>query len=182
MAIEGLCPVELVCEPGSFWVSMGRSLPSHHAFVSEFALKPNVPDDVRQHYENAKNAWLYAYFAYRLLSVSLLTLHVAGEAALRASASIDGVPRSDSVRLKKLMPRQRAAVLLDSGESHWVADFANRHHLDYRPLANQHFADWIGQAVAGYYHSSPRWGQATSATATSSLATKKMKAMESGME
>ena len=74
------------------WDALGnRSLEEHHRLIAQFSLHENVPITVVQHFENAKNAWLYAFFSYRLLHVALMQLHVAGEVALKERAARDGI-------------------------------------------------------------------------------------------
>ena len=68
-----------------------RSLEQHHELIAQFSLHENVPNTVLQHFENAKNTWLYAFFSYRLLQVALMQLHVAGEVALKERAACDGI-------------------------------------------------------------------------------------------
>lgn len=74
------------------WRAFGnRSLEQHHGLVAGYSLHDNVPYTVVQHFENAKNTWLYAFFSYRLLHVALMQLHVAGEVAMKERAKCDGI-------------------------------------------------------------------------------------------
>lgn len=61
-----------------------------------------IPTDVHQHYENARNTWLYAFFNYRLLQVALMQVHVAGEAAIKARAKFEGL-NTEKFTLKGLL-------------------------------------------------------------------------------
>ena len=103
--LDPLKPLGEVLVPDERWAWFGRTLEDHHAYVSSIALHDGVPVAVRQHFENARNAWLYAFFAYRLLSVALLALMVACEAAVRARAEADGTAGNGSTRLQKLLER-----------------------------------------------------------------------------
>ena len=90
MNLDGLKPLEEVCVADARWLYLGRSLEGHHGLIASIALNDRVPADVRQHYENARNAGLYSFFAYRLLSVAFLTLLVACESVVRARAAAEG--------------------------------------------------------------------------------------------
>lgn len=96
------------------WHAFGnRSLEQHHELIAQFSLHENVPITVVQHFENAKNAWLYAFFSYRLLHVALMQLHVAGEVALKERAASDGIGTKRS-RLNDLL---KVAI-----ERRWLLD------------------------------------------------------------
>lgn len=74
------------------WRAFGnRSLDEHHGLIAGYSLHGSVPNTVVQHFENAKNTWLYAFFSYRLLHVALMQLHVAGEVAMKERAKCDGI-------------------------------------------------------------------------------------------
>lgn len=82
--------------------------------ISNIQLNDSVPEEVRQHYENARNAWLYSFFAYRLLTVALTTVHTACEAAVRARAKQESLPGWDKKPL---------FLLLDKAISNrWIVD------------------------------------------------------------
>jgi hypothetical protein len=103
MSLDGLEPLEEVLVPDARWGYLGRSLEDHHSLIASIVLNDGVPEDVRQHYENARNAWLYSFFAYRLLSVAFLTMLVACELAIRARAAAEGYQRQASERLVTLL-------------------------------------------------------------------------------
>lgn len=91
MSVETLKPVDQVLTPDSRWtLGYALTLEGHHAEVARFELHAQVPEEVRQHFENARNTWLYSFYAYRLLSVALLMLLVSCEAALKARAQQEG--------------------------------------------------------------------------------------------
>jgi hypothetical protein len=91
MTVTGLRPLDKVLIEDPWWGSYGWSLASYHASISEICLNDSVPDNVRQHFENARNAWLYSFFAYHLLSVAVMAAHTAAEAAIRAKADAEGM-------------------------------------------------------------------------------------------
>lgn len=90
--IDRLKPLAEVVGRDERWRVLGnRSLEQHHSLVARYSLHGGVPSTVIQHFENAKNTWLYAFFSYRLLHVSLMQLHVAGEAAVKERAKCAGI-------------------------------------------------------------------------------------------
>lgn len=101
--MDELKPLAEVLEPDERWRYFSRTLEEHHALISSISLNAAVPDKVRQHFENARNAWLYAFFAYRLLSVAALTVHIACEAAVKERALRDGVPANKAGQLVNLL-------------------------------------------------------------------------------
>lgn len=107
-------PLAEVLEPDERWRYFSRTLEQHHALISSVCLNEAVPERVRQHFENARNAWLYAFFAYRLLSVAMMTVHVACEAATKERAEREGLPAS-----KK---RNLASLLNEAVERGWLSD------------------------------------------------------------
>ena len=85
-------PLAEVVDRDERWRIFGnRSLEQHHGLVAGYALHGGVPSTVVQHFENAKNTWLYAFFSYRLLHVALVQLRVAGEAAVKERAKCAGI-------------------------------------------------------------------------------------------
>lgn len=101
--LDQLEPLALVLNRDERWRAFGdRSLERHHETIARYALHDGVPIMVRQHYENARNTWLYAFFSYRLLQVALLQLHVAGEAAIKARAQQEGI-NAQSKTLERLL-------------------------------------------------------------------------------
>ncbi|CAN7376485.1 hypothetical protein [Acidovorax sp. LjRoot194] len=100
---DGLEPLASVLARDERWWSIGdRTLEQHHALIEGLALHGGAPRDVQQHYENARNTWLYAFFNYRLLQVALMQIHVAGEAAIKARAKMEGL-NTDKFTLKALL-------------------------------------------------------------------------------
>jgi hypothetical protein len=59
--LDGLEPLASVLSRDERWRIFGnRTLEQHHAYIAQFELGDAVPADVRQHFENARNTWLYA--------------------------------------------------------------------------------------------------------------------------
>lgn len=101
--VEGLKPLASVLEPDERWkYYSNRSLKNHYRLIEGYALSAAVPATVAQHYENARNTWLYAFFHYRLLQVALMQLHVAGETAIKERAFREGINPKGKV-LKELL-------------------------------------------------------------------------------
>jgi hypothetical protein len=100
---DGLEPLSSVLSRDERWRAFGnRTLEQHHAMIDRYALHSGVPADVWQHYENARNTWLYAFFNYRLLQVALMQVHVAGEVAIKARAKLEGMD-TKKFTLKELL-------------------------------------------------------------------------------
>ncbi len=112
--IEPLKPLALVLERDESWRYFGdRTIEQHHGLIEQYRLHPGVPVAVAQHYENARNAWLYSFFAYRLVQVAIFQVHMAGESALKTRAASEGV----NVKSKSLMELLDIAV-----EQRWLLD------------------------------------------------------------
>jgi hypothetical protein len=100
--VDRLKPFPAVLERDECWRVIGnRSLEQHHALIAQYALHSGVPQTAAQHYENARNTWLYAFFSYRLLQVAVLQVHLAGEAAIKERARREGM--SNGKNLKELL-------------------------------------------------------------------------------
>jgi hypothetical protein len=67
-----------------------RRLDDHHAFIDGITLSDCVPANVRLLFDSARNAYLYSFFAHRLLMVADLQAHVSVEFALREKAVAEG--------------------------------------------------------------------------------------------
>lgn len=112
-SVDRLKPLGAVLERDETWRIFGdRTLEQHHALIEQYQLHSGVPDAVVQHYENAKNSWLYAFFSYRLVQGAILQAHLAGELAVRERAIRQGIDKST-----------RLARLLDMAlEERWLLD------------------------------------------------------------
>lgn len=101
--MDPLKPLSEVLEPDERWRYFSRTLDQHHALISSVGLNEAVPEKVRQLFENARNTWLYSFFAYRLLSVAALAVHVACEGAVKERAERDGLPSGKARNLQSLL-------------------------------------------------------------------------------
>jgi hypothetical protein len=115
--LDGLKSLALVVTRDERWLALGnRTLEQHHALIEQYVLHDGVPLNVIQHYENARNTWLYAFFSYRLLQVALMQLHVAGEAAIKERAKRDGI------NLTSKQANSLAKLFDIAIEQHWLLD------------------------------------------------------------
>ena len=90
--LDTLKPLPEILERDELWRVFGnRSVQQHHQLIDGYRLHEGVPITVVQHFENARNTWLYAFFSYRLLHVALMQLHVAGEVAIKERARLEGI-------------------------------------------------------------------------------------------
>jgi hypothetical protein len=113
--VEPLKSLTEVLERDEGWKFFGnRSLEQHHGLISEYVLHQGVPDVVVQHYENARNAWLYSFFSYRLLQVAILQVHLAGEVAIKERAIVEGVNVKGKTLAKLLEMALKNRWLLDA--------------------------------------------------------------------
>lgn len=130
--LDGLEPLSSVFARDDRWPAIGnRTLDQHHAMIVRYALHSRVPSEVWQHYENARNTWLYAFFNYRLLQVALMQVHVAGEAAIKARAKLEGLD-TKKFTLKELLDMSLERRWLLDVNFEVVADRAEREveHLE----------------------------------------------------
>jgi hypothetical protein len=63
--------------------SRGISQADRHANISQYVLSPEVPEDVRVHFDTARNLYLYAWHAYRFHAVAEQQVLGSLELALR---------------------------------------------------------------------------------------------------
>lgn len=111
--VEPFKPLGLVLKRDDAWNFLdGRTIEQHHGLIDGYALHAGVPAAVAQHYENARNTWLYSFFCYRLVQVAILQVHVAGEAGIRERAKVEGIN-----------PKKTLMELLDIAlEKRWLVD------------------------------------------------------------
>lgn len=115
--IDGLEPLASVLTRDERWRLFGnRTLEQHHTLIAKYALHDGVPQTVVQHFENARNAWFYAFFSYRLLQVALMQVHVAGEAAIKERAIREGI------NLKSKQANSLEKLLGIAVERRWLLD------------------------------------------------------------
>jgi hypothetical protein len=114
--LDPLKPLAEVLIPDERWQLFSRTQEGHHALISSIRLNESVPEEVQQHFENARNAWLYSFFAYRLLTVALTTVHTACETAARARAKQENLPGWEKKSLFQLLDAAIAnRWIVDSG-------------------------------------------------------------------
>lgn len=103
-----LNPVDLTFKP--------IELRERHAEIGAVTLLNSVPEDVREHFETARNLLLYAWFVYRFIPVAELYAYATVEMALKERA------RRESLRTRHLKPLLEAAI-----KRGWITDdgFAN---------------------------------------------------------
>lgn len=124
-----------------------RTLEQHHGLIQKYALHAGVPETVAQHYENARNTWLYSFFSYRLLQVAILQVHLAGEAAIKERAKREGIN-----------PQKKLVYLLGVAlEKRWLLDSnfevtAERHQRESEHLEMLRFVGNPSEAFVGPIH------------------------------
>lgn len=110
--MDALKPFDQVLVGDQRWQYFGRTLERHHDTVAAVNLSEAVPEEVRQQFETARNTWLYAFFAYRLLQVAILMAHTTVELALKEKARREGL--SNEMSFHDLLGK---AI-----KCHWIAD------------------------------------------------------------
>jgi len=108
--MEGLKKLEDVCEPDgrnlnrydldhSTGIATPTSIASIHALVESIRLNDNVPEEIRSHFEVARNLAMYSWFVYSFSEV----------AAMQALASLEMAVRDktgdDKTAFKKLLDK-----------------------------------------------------------------------------
>ena len=101
--VDSLKSISGVTDRDEGWRAFdNRTIEQHHTLIAQYSLHEGVPSTVAQHFENARNTWLYAFFSYRLLQVALMQLYVAGETAVKERAKREGI-NTRSTTLEKLL-------------------------------------------------------------------------------
>ena len=80
---DPLKPFNEICSPNGSSKIFIATLEDNHAALSDIKLIEDVPIDVRQLFETAKNLSLYSWFAYRFHQVAELIAYAALEMALK---------------------------------------------------------------------------------------------------
>jgi hypothetical protein len=114
---DPLKPLHQIYEPDERQISFNASLKDRHAALEEIVLSDEVPIDVRQLFETAKNLSLYSWFVYRFHQVSELISFSALEMALRerylAENPIDK-------KLRKKRPPSLYDLLQHAKKNGWI--------------------------------------------------------------
>ncbi|MEW6602812.1 MAG: hypothetical protein AB1499_17705 [Nitrospirota bacterium] len=87
-----------------------RSIRDHYDLTSEIILDPQVPEQIREHFETARNLLLYSWFAYRFNQVAELHAYASLEFALKIRS---GEEKGGLKHLLKMAIREK--WILDSG-------------------------------------------------------------------
>ena len=111
------------------------SLAERHAEISRYELSKDVPLDVRVHFENARNLYLYAWFVYRFHAVSeehaLGSLEYALRLRLIAGAFVSAA-KGDKMGLADLLKRAKKHDLIRNEEIksrvRWATELARDRH------------------------------------------------------
>lgn len=123
MSIVPLKPLADVLKPDPWWDAFvlfdgkqfrRRGLDDHYALIDAAQLGDHVPEAVRQPFEDARNVYLYAFFAHRLLMVAELQVRVSVEVALRAKAKASGIEVPEWWGMKRLFD--------EAINRHWIVD------------------------------------------------------------
>lgn len=125
--MDTLKPLEEVTAPDARWAHFVHlnpvdltfkpiELPDRHTAIAAINLLDSVPEDIREHFETAKNLLLYAWFVYRFIPVAELHAYATVEMALKERA-----------RRESLATRNLKRLLETAIERGWIIDdgFAN---------------------------------------------------------
>lgn len=100
MSVVPLRPLADVLKPDPWWMGWvildasgvrRRTLDDHYGAIEQVQLHRGVPEQVAQAFENARNVFLYAFFAHRLIMVAELQVRISVEFALREKAKASNV-------------------------------------------------------------------------------------------
>ena len=108
---DPLKPFNEICSPDERQVNFVATLEDNHAALSDINLIEDVPIDVRQLFETAKNLSLYSWFAYRFHQVAELIGYSALEMALREKYKLENPNKK---------PPMLAGLLKHAQEQKWV--------------------------------------------------------------
>ncbi len=118
MILSGTIPISdalrsaaIAIEPDAR-VNSGQTLAYQRELIAEFELNPQVPHDIRVHFETAKNLFLYAWFVYRFYPVAKQHALATLEFALRERLALIDVDRYR----KDAKPRLTLYPLLQAAE------------------------------------------------------------------
>ena len=103
-----------VLEPDERQSYMLGELHDYHEVLSEIELNNNVPIEVRQLFETAKNVSLYTYFVYRFHQVSEMVGYSALELAIKILCEYDNELEEVPHGLSKLMFHAKKKKWLDN--------------------------------------------------------------------
>ncbi len=116
---DPLKPLAEIFKPDERQAFMVGTLEELHAELTSLVLTENVPLDVRQQFETAKNARLYAYFAFRFHQVAEMVGYQALEMALRSRWNIEEQQLAGLGRPTREAP-MLAGLLKHAAASGWI--------------------------------------------------------------
>ena len=93
---EQLKPLEQIFEPDERQKAFSRTLQDRHESLSQIILNDNVPLNVKELFETAKNLSLYSWFVYRFHQAAELISFSALEMALRERYLGENPPQNNS--------------------------------------------------------------------------------------
>lgn len=130
-----LKPIDEILEPDpaqEFFVNINkitgetnaRTFRDHYSAVESINLTPSVPDDIREHFDTARNLLLYSWFIYRFMPVAELHAYSTVEHALRKRSG------KEKYSLKKL--------LIFAIKAGWIKDKGFRlYNINEMPLGHE---------------------------------------------
>ncbi len=116
---DPLKPLAEICKPDERQAFMVGTLEELHAELSSLVLTENVTADVRQLFETAKNARLYAYFAFRFHQVAEMVGYQTLEMALRGRWDLEEKQLSTPGRPARESP-MLGGLLKHAAASGWI--------------------------------------------------------------
>lgn len=116
---DPLKPLDQIYEPDERQISFTASLKDRHAALEKIVLNNEVPLDVRQLFETAKNLSLYSWFVYRFHQASELICFSALEMALRGRYLIENPIDEKS---KKKRPPSLYDLLQHAKKELWITN------------------------------------------------------------
>ncbi len=137
---DPLKPLEEICLPDERQKNFVATIDDNHAALSELNLTAEVPIDVRQLFETAKNLSLYSWFAYRFHQVAELVGYSALEMALREKYKLEN---------PKKKPPMLAGLLKHAQEQKWVEneDFPDLEYLAHHNARQKKIYETIQSGV-----------------------------------
>jgi hypothetical protein len=106
-----------------------RTMDDHYSVIRTYLLIDNVPTDVVQSFETARNLYLYSFYAHQFLMVSELHAGISVEFALREKAIQESIPIKSTRGMRRLLD---LAI-----EKQWISDKGFQ-RFQKREAARQH--------------------------------------------
>ena len=96
------CFVKIDNETGGF---KPLTLADHYVEIENIALLGKPPENVRNHFERARNLFVYSWFVYDFTSAAIMQAHASVEMALRERFDLDGRAMHTHAGLRKMLKR-----------------------------------------------------------------------------